>query len=262
MSRYQIDNVCYPSVTEILNLVSAKDGLMQWAANLAVETGNRFAWKEKRESTKDIGHELHTLIETFINIELKWNEYENKNQDAIYLKIIDDFFVYTDRQTYNLKQMFYQFYNWQKKNVKQFIKAEGQIVHDYLGFAGTYDFVWEDFQGKIHLTDTKTKNELYGEEKFQLSAYKAAYEDMNKEDYIIKNHRNGQEWTTHLKHIPLKIDKIDILKISRDFFEPIELKDFTNGQERNFSAFCGLLIWYYFSAKRRLKNNKRATLME
>ena len=211
----------------------------------SLKANNKFAWREKREQTKDIGHNLHSLIESFINMQIK------KTGGLI------DFFKQEIFNDVLIKQMFFQFYNWQHKNVKEYIKSEGQVVHEDLCYAGTYDFIWEDYNNKIHLTDIKTKNALYGEEKFQLSAYKEAYESMKKGKYKIHNKKNNNEWDNILIHCPLIIDYIDALKISRDYFEPIELKDFSRGHENNFKAFCGLLDYFYFSAKRRM-NNKRS----
>jgi len=270
MSRYIIDGIEYVSPTEIIGLVSNKEALMQWAVNLVLDfTKNesqklnavelkkeienilltaRFKHKEKRDETCDIGHESHSLIESFINMKIK-----NGNEE--------EFLNYAGKQNALIKQMFYQFYGWQKKNIKRFILAESQVVHEEYCYAGTFDLIWQDYKDLIHLTDIKTKNMLYGEEKMQIAAYKKAYESMTKDTYKITNNLNGQTWTTTLKHIPLKIDKIDILKIARDYFEPIELKDFSDNFAYNFLAFCGLLDYFYFFAKRRM-NNKRCIIKE
>lgn len=248
MARYLIDDVEYVSPTEILGLLGKGDALLYWASDLALKHNDRNAFKKFRDNTKDIGHDFHTIVESFINMKIQ----KIKNESFMKQEVFND---------YNLHQMFLQFYSWQKKNVKQFIKTEGQVVHEDLCYAGTYDFIWEDFDDMIHLTDLKTKNVLYGEEKFQLSAYKEAYESMEKETYKIHNKVNGNEWDVILKHVPLKIDYIDILKISRDYFEEIELKDFSIDHERNFQAFDGLLDYFYYSAKRKL-NNKRVKEME
>jgi hypothetical protein len=244
MSRYTIDGIQYPSVTEILGLLEKGAGFYYWIGDQALKTNKPDGYKIKQNETCDIGHELHTIIEKYINLILNKNSEKYFNIEIFFKNIKDK----------KLRQMFYQFYNWQVKNVRQFISSEGQIVHEKFCYAGTYDFIWEDSDGYTHLTDIKTKNELYGIEKIQLSAYKYAYENMKKDQYIISNKKGFENWEVIQEHKELKIDYIDVLKISRDFFEAIELKDFSKDSIKYFEAFKGLLQYYYFSAKRKLNN--------
>ena len=97
MARYLIDDIEYVSPTEILSLISNKEALMQWAVNISLKANNKFAWREKREQTKDIGHNLHSLIESFINMQIK------KTGGLI------DFFKQEIFNDVLIKQMFFSF---------------------------------------------------------------------------------------------------------------------------------------------------------
>lgn len=269
MSRYTINNKEYVSSTEITGIPDKSSWLKQWAVDRAVEyikknseymteyipkdffevkkeiiEQSRYAHKQVLNATADIGIEAHSLVETFINIQLKGEEC----RIGLLLKNVNSI---------NLRQMFYQFFVWQKKNVKRWIESEQTVVHEELCFAGTVDFIYEDYNGQIWLVDLKTKNKLYNDEKMQIASYKEARESMRASKYIVYNNRNGKEWETVINNIPIKIDRIGILKIARDFFEPVEITDYTKDCEKQFEAFKGLLTYYYTSAQRRL-NNERA----
>lgn len=243
MSRYKINGIEYTSPTQVLGLLSTGDALIYWAVNLALKHNDKNAWKTKRDQTADVGSELHNLIETYINIQLK----HKNNADTIKILLKDS--------NYNLKQMFYQFYNWQKKNVKEFLESESQVLHELLCYAGTVDFIYKDFDNNICLIDLKTSNAIYDKAKFQISAYKEARESMQSKKYVINGNNNGREYQKILLNTPRKIDKIGILKISRDFFD-LEYIDYTKNHVLQFEAFLGLLKYYYCSAKRRLNNHR------
>lgn len=272
MSRYKINNKEYVSSTEITGIPDKSSWLKQWAVDKAIEfianyefpfqykdipdvrinldmlKEARIAHKQILNATANIGSELHSLVETFINIKLKENE--NIHTYAFLNTVIS-------KQTYQLKQMFMQFYIWQKKNVKRWIESEQSVVHEEFCYAGTVDFIYEDYNAQIWLVDLKTKNKLYNDEKMQIASYKHARESMRVSKYIVFNNRNGKEWETVINNIPIRIDRIGILKIARDFFEPIKITDYTKDCEKQFEAFKGLLTYYYTSAQRRF-NNKRA----
>jgi hypothetical protein len=242
LSRYKFNDVEYVSPSEVLGLLGKGDALLFWASKLALQHGKVDAFKTVRENTADIGSELHNTIETYINIKLKQHT--------------PDFSVLLKDKSDIHNQMFNQFLVWEKNTVKTWLESENQVVHQELCYAGTLDMIFVDKDDNIVLCDLKTKNELYNDERFQIAAYKYARESMFGK-YKIHCQANGQDWIKEKNYGAIKIDKICILKIARDFFD-LEYKDFTKGCERAFKSFCSLLDFYYLSADRRLKNNKRA----
>ena len=243
MSTYTINDLSYVSATTITGLLGGGDALVQWAVNESFKQNNKQGWKKMRNETCDIGHEFHSLVEIYINIKIKGNI---PDLNVLFPKEID----------INLRQMFYQFLVWEKYNVKFFILSESQVVNEKFCYAGTFDFIYINMNDDVCLVDIKTKNEIYPDVKMQLSAYKHAIESMTEKKYIIHCERNGNEWDKSLVHSIIKIDKIQCLKIARDFFD-LQLYDYTNDEKYAWSAFCGLLQFYYNFKKRRA-NNRRA----
>lgn len=274
MARYEIMHVGidkefiqYTSPTVILGQLSKGDALIQWSADMAVNyikdtseyrtkddqeafivygrtvfSNAQYAWKKKRDNTADIGSELHALVETYINLRLN-RDIDKVNEFMDHVKTLD----------INLKNMFYQFIVWQRKNVKRFIESEKQVVHTELCYAGTLDFTYEGFDNKIYCVDLKTSNAIYKEHEIQIVSYKYARESMTG-SYIIKS-TFGDEYDKTIKSDSLKIDKCAILNISRDFFTLVF--KIVRDEEYKQKSFEALLSHFYISAKRRL-NNKRA----
>jgi Fe-S-cluster containining protein len=252
----------YINNTSITGLLD-KPYLKQWAVDLAIKhirdncyneiSGYHLceldfdimanAHKQRLNETADIGSELHKLVEQYVNIRLNINKWD----------YIRDFEDYIKAQAYNLKQMFYQFYIWQKKNVKQFLESERFVVHQELCYAGTLDFIWLGYDDKIYCTDLKTSNSIYKEHELQCSAYKQARESMEGE-YKIYCQYGNENWIKVYNYDKMKIDEVSILNIERDFFnlEHKIIKDVDNLQV----AFNYLVGFYYAFAKRRLNNNR------
>jgi RNAse (barnase) inhibitor barstar len=276
----------YINNTSITGLLD-KPFLKQWAVNLAIEFIKKnsyydkiginnyyFVKREDIESAKtrhtqrlnetaDIGSELHKLVEAFINIKIKnilpinyifVNEEDKRNYYENEYKKIIDYLEYIKGLDANLKQMFYQFYVWQRDNVKQFLESERFVVHQNLCYAGTLDFIWKGYDDKIYCTDLKTSNSIYKEHELQCSAYKQARESMEGEYKIYCQYKN-ENWIKVYNYDKMKIDEVTILNIERDFFnlEHKIIKDVDNLQV----AFNYLVGFYYAFAKRRL-SNKRA----
>jgi hypothetical protein len=254
MSSYTIDGIGNPGVTTVLGIKDKGNALIQWAVNCAVEhieniqhvnkctyEEAKTAWKTTRDNTADIGTTMHDLVEQFVKMKIA-----RKNTDGLFLKSIAKY------QDYNLKQMFYQFYNWQKKHVKRFLRSEQTIVHEEYCYAGTADIVYEDHEGNIWLIDLKTKNALYGGEAEQVAAYMLAMNNMKSREYNVKS-RYGEY---QVKHEAIRINKCAVLMIARDYFD-LQFVDYTDKYESRLNAFLRLLDFYYADKKRRLKNNPR-----
>jgi hypothetical protein len=269
MSSYTIDGIGNPGVTTVLGIKDKGNALIQWAVNCAVDyledklsfhsdvtkqpheitviipkdelTIAKTAWKTQRDNTADIGTTMHDLVEQFVKMKIA-----EKNTDGLFLKSIAKY------QDYNLKQMFYQFYNWQKKHVKRFLRSEQTIVHEEYWYAGTADIVYEDHKGNIWLIDLKTKNALYGGEAEQVAAYMLAMNNMKSREYNVKS-RYGEY---QVKHEAIRINKCGVLMIARDYFD-LQFVDYTDKYKSRLNAFLRLLDFYYADKKRRLKNNPR-----
>jgi hypothetical protein len=253
MRKYTIGDQEYPSVTTVLGMLDKGEYLMQWAIDLCLEKNNRLAWKEKRDKTADIGSELHSLIETFINMKLL-----NK------LSELRQFDNYISNQPNQLKQMFYQFYNWQKKNVKIFIASEQTVFNKSFCIAGTLDFIYEGYDNFIHCSDLKTTSfkpyrmdngkmnynlkKTYKNQDVQACVYAALRESLEGKHKIQLMY--NEKYITYQK---IKIDVIEILTIERDFFN-LSVKDVTKYKNQYIKAFVGLLDCYYSLAKRKLNN--------
>lgn len=268
----------YINVTGITGLISKGDSLIQWGVDQAVdcliewqnklEHGDfidydvfdkaRITWKQTRNKTADIGSELHKLCETFINVKLK-------NGDLL------SFMVYINSQSYQLKQMFYQFYIWQKKNVKQFLESEKPVCHQELSYGGTHDFSYINHQNKICMRDIKTTsykpyknkqgninyklNSVYDEHKIQVCSYAQARESMEGK-YKVFNSYNGNQWQKIYNYDKIKFDEVGILNIERDYFNLTDCIIKPEDVKHYQYSFNGLLQYYYGSAKRRIQNKR------
>jgi hypothetical protein len=272
VNRYAIkspetgDFVEYPSVTQITGQTTKGDGLLYWAAGQAVKyieqnynmsydlyensdnldkvlKAAKSEWKNMRDATADIGTELHNIVEIYIKRAIKENNplWLDKGDIRSFIK---DF-------NHNLLVPFMQFYLWVRDNVKQFLESEKPVVHVYDCYGGTCDIIFINFKDETVLCDLKTKNALYGDDKFQLSAYKNARENMQG-NYSVLFYGVKSDYS----YEPIKIDRIAILKIARDFFD-LEYKDYTKDYKYAIIAFRSLLDFFFVSAKRRL-NCRRA----
>lgn len=302
MSRYKAkqlnvdkDWIEYVSPSQILGQLSKGEGLTQWAINCAIDyienykdkyigdfdgfhkplknvrinpemlEESRTAWKNIRDNTADIGSQLHILVEKFINIKIsmyKTTMYEGKKTKESY------FLDYISKQPYQLKQMFYQFYVWQKKHVKRFIESEKPVIHRDLAYCGTLDYIYEGYDGLIYCDDLKTSNSIYKTHETQVVSYKYARESMNPvksidmfesfvndnepTKYQIQFNQDGNTWTKTFNYPLIKIDKCGILRISRDFLE-LEYK-IVKEEENKMRSFKALLTHFYSISARRLKN--------
>ena len=233
MNRYEINNKTYTYPTQVLGQLSKGDALIQWAADMTIDyikendiiqykeekqkdltinkywlnqdqlENARYAWKNYRNVTADLGTQLHNLVESFINIRFK------KLEDQHNIKYMDisseiEYLRYIYTLDTNLKQMFYQFYIWQRDNVKQFIASEQTIVHEDLCYAGTLDFIYIDNEDKIVCCDLKTSNNIYKEHEIQVCAYKTARESMEgKYEIIMHGNKNNKK----IRHKSLSPDR-------------------------------------------------------
>lgn len=67
---------------------------------------------------------------------------------------------------------------WCEENVSEFLDCERPVVSEKYGYAGTFDFLAKDKEGKIFLGDFKTSNQLNDEYQLQAVAYMNAIYEM------------------------------------------------------------------------------------
>lgn len=286
MSNYKIEKLGidkepqeYINVTGITGLISKGDFLIQWGvdqavdyilnnrhrANLDYHNLSRTAWKQTRNKTADIGSNLHKLCETYINIRLQQVE-DQYGQKYIDIKSEIEFLKYIEKQPYQIKQMFYQFYIWQRKNVKQFLESEKPVCHQDLFYAGTHDFSYINHQNKICMRDIKTTsykpyqknyklNSVYDEHKIQVCSYVQARESMEGK-YKVYNSYNGNQWEKTYNYDKIKFHEVGILNIERDYFNVIDYIIDPEDVKHYQNSFNGLLQYYYSAAKRKINNNR------
>ena len=229
---YELNGIEYPSVTTITGILD-KPALVQWAANCAVDyvAGNldrlksenvhegeavleeaRKAHKTVKDEAAGNGTKVHKAIELYIN-----------GQD--YSELLDN------EQT---KTAFDAFLSWEDKNHVLWEKTECEVFSTIYGYAGRFDAI-ATINGHRYLVDFKTSKGIWSEMKYQLCAYRQAYNEMLEE---------GQEpiWNIAILHL----DK----ETGEPTFKPIE-KDV----DRMTMLFNFLTMSYYLMANRRLKNN-------
>lgn len=230
---YELNGIEYPSVTTITGILD-KPALVQWAANCAVDYVKenldaikdpidvhrgeqvleeaRKAHKIVKDTAADNGTKVHKAIELYI-----------KGGD--YSELLDN------EQT---KTAFDAFLSWESKNHVIWIKTECQVFSINHGYAGRFDAI-AMVNGHRYLIDFKTSKGIWDEMKYQLCAYRQAYNEMLEE---------GQE----------KIENIAILHLDKETGEPT-FKPIEKDVERMTTLFNFLVMVYYLLANRRLKNN-------
>lgn len=99
--RYKVNGVFKQGVTTMLKLLDKGDGLMQWAANMAVESMQagdppevaKKAYLRKRDNAGDVGKRVHSWIENYNQgIETECDEEMKPSVDA-YLRWEDQYNV-------------------------------------------------------------------------------------------------------------------------------------------------------------------------
>ncbi len=249
MSRYQINQIEYPSVTEVLGMLDKSPALMGWAVKCCVNyiaenfeiygqdrIGELLAaaktnYKDISQDSLDIGSEVHSSIEAYIKF----------GKDKI--GTIRD----------EVSNALIAFWDWEKANNVKWLETEMPVVNEAVGYAGTLDAIAE-VNGVITCIDFKSSKAIYEEYITQVCAYKFARESMSGE-YIIKGRET--EWTKGYE--PVKIVNVGILRLDKETGMPEwKLIDNPDKIEREYKAFQALINYFYLAKKRRLKGNPRA----
>ena len=233
---YEYDGVQYPSVTTITGMLD-KPALLGWAARMACDyvrdnfdkacdptdnhalddvlEGARKAHTERRDSAADAGKLCHKAIELLIGgnvlaaVEtIEGNDEATKGYEA--------------------------FLDWTEANDVEMLESECQVFSLFHGYAGRFDVVAK-VNGVKYLIDFKTSSGVYDEMRYQLCAYRQAYNEGLKE---------GQE----------PIDKIAVLHLDKKDGS-YTWHEMSKDMERYTELFNTLTRAYYLMKNRRLKNN-------
>jgi len=223
MARYKIDDVEYPSPTEVLGILD-KPALKQWAVNMAIlyveehqEEENvlqdaKYEWRNVSAEAMDIGSEIHNIIEQYIK----------SGKDTV------------GQLRPEVENGFLAFLEWEQENIDTWIKSEFNVVSKLHCYAGTLDAIAKMKDGKIRVIDFKSSKGFYDGYGKQICAYKLAAEEMG----------NGP------------IDGAGILRLDKVTGMP-EWKDYDKVIDKKTASWLKLLDYYYADKKRRLKNNPR-----
>lgn len=122
------------------------------------------AWREKRDSSADVGTMTHELIHEFINYKLGISDKMPKVP-----KIAE------------VENAFLAFREWVEENDVEFISTEQLVYSKKYNFVGTLDCIAKIRKGKERfcLIDFKSSNGIYAEMVYQTTGYNIAYEEEN-----------------------------------------------------------------------------------
>lgn len=115
--RYAIEGTQYVSVTEVLNHVCAKPGLLQWYAKMAKQGKDP---NEIRDAKGAIGNTIHKALLFY----LRGDAVDVGEAPAYLTKTLAHFAV------------------WSRKIKLEPVHLEATVVHQALGYAGTLDCTW------------------------------------------------------------------------------------------------------------------------
>lgn len=159
-------------VTTALGIISKGDGLIQWAANQAVDfvrlnqealgdpetldlilRGAKVAWKQKKQEAADIGTLAHNWIEGYLKGE---DPPLPENPQA--------------RNSCEAAVKWISLHEWRT------IKIEQQLYLPDLGIAGICDW-YAEIDGVLSVPDWKTSKSVYPSYRYQTAAYLKALEN-------------------------------------------------------------------------------------
>ena len=230
---YELNGIQYPSVTTITGILD-KPALLQWASNCAVDfvrehlsemydptnahkaedilTQASKAYTVKRDTAADAGTQCHHAIQMYI-----------AGMDP-----------YPSLQCEEAKNGFQAFLSWEEKNHVEWLESEVEVFSVEHGYAGRFDAIAR-INGHVYLIDFKTSKGVWDEQKWQVCAYRQAYNEGLAE---------GQP----------SIENLAILHLNKETAEPTFVPVETN-IDRYTRLFNALVDVYYLLANRRLKNN-------
>lgn len=227
MSRaYSFDGIEYPSVTTVLGVLD-KPALINWAAGLAVD------WCIEHRDNID-----HPQFKS--NAMTGWREVQKEALDigSSVHHAIDNLHNGHDctSERPEVQNAVIAYLAWEKEQGVTIEASEVPVYDKILAFAGTLDAM-AMINGERCLIDYKTSKAVYNEYKYQVAAYARAWDRMHQDQ---------------------KIKRLFIVRLDKETGEP-EVVETTKTRAQDEEVFKTCLTLYYQLAKRRLKNNYRAT---
>jgi hypothetical protein len=235
--RYYYQGVAYPSVTTILKVLDKSDALIPWAAKQtaihAVELhqsgvlagllesigeagaikalADRSSWV--RDEAARIGTQIHAYADDLVN---------GRQMPVDDPKIVKRVELYAE---------WWQASGWRLR------LSEAYVVHPTAKYAGTFDLLAYDADGKTVLADVKTGRGVYSEAALQLAAYSMAPLVARPSD-------------THTWPMP-SVDRHVILHVTDAGVREVEVP-VGGPEELAFIAACDLAAWRNATKGRRL----------
>ena len=225
-----------PSVTTILGILD-KPAIGPWMVKVALEhirsnkdrlEGHgletvleeaRTAHKKESEKAKNIGSEVHDIIEKYL---VKMKPTYSANHGFVgYTREGEEVEFMLELES---AACFNAFRNWHNSNRVEVLELEKALYNLEYGFAGRCDFIGM-VNGKKTILDWKTSKAVYDEYRYQVGAYALCEPD---------------------------VEQIQVLRLDKETGE-YNLKDFSNRIEQSKKAFAKLVDVYYHMKKRRLK---------
>lgn len=190
LHRHKLNGKSLTGVTTVLGVVSKGDGLIQWAANEAVEyvkshsdsekkgvddfwtysikeselNNAKTAWKGTRDKAAEQGTDVHAIIEDLVNHaihsrgKLTVDSHENKQVD--------------------------NFIKWAITNDVEFLESEIKLYSKELWCGGICDLVFKK-GGKLYIGDIKTSKSVYPTYFWQMAAYQFMLKEMGRYDGVF-----------------------------------------------------------------------------
>ena len=150
-----------PSVTTILGRFKESGGLIRWAYEQGkrAERGEIKDLYDSRDEAASIGSVVHDMSEAHIAGDVERVAQIRRDTQ------------FNAEQIAQMENGFDAFCNWFDGTCIQISETETPLVSVEHGFAGTFDALGQDRNGKLVLLDWKTSSGLYGEYVVQIAAY-------------------------------------------------------------------------------------------
>lgn len=220
------DGQLLAGISSIASLAKDKEFsniLNQWASNSAVnhiyenwDTTKQYTQKEKDEllkeaktafknisqEAKDIGTQVHALIQQYILEKIDGKKSKLEIKDA------------------NIKRAMDQFLKWEQENNVEFLASELLVYHNKLEMAGTLDCL-AIVNGKKTLIDWKIVNHMGINYIAQLSGYWLCLEDMNWQPEArilvrIPKTATRKIWNDNLKKYEMVENNLEVIEPKTD----------------------------------------------
>ncbi len=179
MARYTIKGVEYPSVTQIIDMLDKSNALIPWAVNSMgiyilqyydpkedindLVNKAKYNYREISQEAKDIGTEVHDLIEIYIKHKIDPTKDKDLNESVTNALIA--------------------FLEWEKENIIEWLHSERRVHCESIGYAGKLDAIAKMKDGRTLVLDFKSSKGFYDGYDLQISGYKYAAEELDNIKY-------------------------------------------------------------------------------